>query len=116
MVEKMRIVNDQVKDPSGVLVTKSAAVNELWASHSERLLSRPPPNEPPNISATLSFSLRISVEPPSATEIQAAAKILKNGKSSGEDHTSAEMIKVSIAALIKFWTAFFATIWEKVKL
>ena len=36
-------------------------------------------------------------------------------KSPAEDRISAEMIKVSVAALITFWTAFFATIWEKKK-
>ena len=116
IVGKKRTVNGPARDKSGVLVTEPGAVNELRASHFERLLNRPPPDEPPNIPATPCLSLNISMEPPSATEIQTAAKRLKNGKSQGENHMSVEMIKVSVAVPIKFWTAFFATIWDKEKL
>ncbi|KAK2717691.1 hypothetical protein QYM36_006462, partial [Artemia franciscana] len=78
IVEKGHTVSDPVQDPSGVLVTKPAAVNELWVCHFKRLLNGPPPTEPPNIPATPFFSLNISMEPQSATEIQAASNKLKN--------------------------------------
>ena len=113
IVGKRRTMNGPLQDLSGVLVTELAAVNELWPSHFKRLHNSPLPDEPSDINATLFFSLNISVESPSAVEIQAAANWLQNSKSPGEDCISVEMIKASAAALITFWTAFFATIWEK---
>jgi len=40
---------------------------------------------------------------------------LRNGRWQGEDCITADMIKVSVAALITFWAIFFATVWEKEK-
>ena len=114
--KKSSIQHGPVTDPSGILITQQSDVNEVWASHFEKLLNRPPPEDPPEIPATTLFSLDISTDPPSSTEIIAAAKKLKNGKSPGEDRISAEMIKATVMTCIKFWTALFAVIWTTAKI
>jgi len=88
---------------------------KVWAVNFEKVLNRPSPPNTADISTAPFLDLQINTEEPSTEEIVQAALKMENGRASGSDKISAEMIKASLGACITLWIAFFACIWKSKK-
>jgi len=84
IVGKRSKTDGPVKDESGRLLTDPDKVNEAWATHFEKLLSRSSPADPPDIPSTPLLNLAVDIEATSRGEILKAATKLNSGKSSGD--------------------------------
>lgn len=66
-----------------------------WVEHFEEVLNSPPLAEQPHIPKAR-ISLQIKSDKPTKTEIKAAVKQLKTGKTAGPDSIPPEALKVDI--------------------
>ncbi|XP_065565735.1 uncharacterized protein LOC136030594 [Artemia franciscana] len=89
--------------------------DERWASHFEKVLNRPRPDDPETVPDTRFLQIDVSADPPSTEEGTTAVKKLKNGRAPGVDGITAEMLKVSLRAYIFVWTALLVAIWNNEK-
>ncbi|XP_065568786.1 uncharacterized protein LOC136032404 [Artemia franciscana] len=107
IIEKKRASDGPVKNENGILVT---------GHEDEKILNRPPPDEPISILEDLKISLDINTEPPTEDELLKAVKKLKNGRSPGDGRITAEMLKCTMDTCVTYWKDFFGTIWTTAKL
>ena len=85
IIGKNRTSDGPVKDENGILVTGPEEKKEVCANHFEKILNRPPLDEPISIPEDPQILLDINTEPPTEDEALKAVKKLKNGRSSGDD-------------------------------
>ncbi|XP_065584026.1 craniofacial development protein 2-like [Artemia franciscana] len=89
--------------------------DERWASHFEKVLNRPRPDDPETVPDTPFLQIDVSADPPSTVEVTTAVKKLKNGRAPGVDGITAEMLKASLRACMFVWTALLVAIWNNEK-
>ena len=90
---KFQSTNDvPIKDKNGGLLTTEDEQKARWAEHFKDVLNRPAPNEEAIITEAIR-DLEIDINLPNRQEIITAIKLLKNGKSPGQDNLNAELFK-----------------------
>ncbi|KAI4901974.1 hypothetical protein NFI96_006075 [Prochilodus magdalenae] len=87
-----------------------------WKEHFQEILNRDTPEEPPQEEEEEIEELDIQVEAPTIQEIKRAVKDLRNGKASGADQITAEMLKADTEQTSKEMKRIFDLIWEKEKI
>ncbi|KAK2172879.1 hypothetical protein NP493_923g01022 [Ridgeia piscesae] len=78
-----------IKDKNGNVLTSDEDQSKRWREHFEKLLNRPPPQNPPDI-ATAEDVLHTTQ--PSKADIEKATHHVKRGKASGADKIREDMI------------------------
>ena len=101
-----------IKDKNGTILNTPDQQKRRWAEHFHELLNRPAPETRANIIPAES-QLPINCQVPTVTEIKAAIKSLKNGKSAGPDGIPAEALKADIDTTAKMLHPLFKQIWSK---
>jgi len=106
-----------VKDDEGNLITNTTAKQTQWKDYFEKLLNNVI-TDPNQRSKLLNSSVRfprleVNEEPPSTTEILAAIKKLKNGKSPGLDNINAELLKHGNLELAEELATLYECTWSK---
>ena len=104
-----------VKDENGDVISDPQKADERWASHFEKVLNRPRPDDPETVPDMPFLQIDVSADTPSTEEVTTAVKKLKNGRAPGVDGITAEMLKVSLRACIFVWTALLVAIWTNEK-
>ena len=104
-----------VKDENGDVISDPQKADERWASHFEKVLNRPRPDDPETVPDTPFLQIDVSADPPSTVEVTTAVKKLKNGRAPGVDGITAEMLKASLRACMFVWTALLVAIWNNEK-
>ena len=106
-----------VRDKSGKVISDPDAQRKRWKEHFEELLN-PPECEADlsdldNLDSNPSFNyLGENDGPPTADEISAALKKLKNYKSPGVDDISNEQLKYGASGMIDYLVALFEKVWS----
>ena len=101
-----------IKDKNGNVLTSDEDPLKGWREHSEELLTRPPPQNPPDI-APAEEVLQIHCERPSKVEIEKAIHHMKRGRDSGPDKIPAEAIRADIKTSTEILHDLFGKIWEQ---
>jgi len=105
-------VGGPIKDKRGKLLTTEKEQEERWTEHFQEVLNRPSPNITAEI-PECDIDLCINTDQPTKTEIIAAIKNLKNGKSPGQDNLDAELFKADPELSADILQPLFSAIWEE---
>ena len=101
-----------VVNKDGLLLTTEKDQLERWAEHFNNILNCTEGNNVTPDIQPFGEPLDISEELCSKEEIKRAVKQLKNGKASGVDNISAELLKVDIDTSSNILHYLFSSIWE----
>ena len=101
-----------VKDVDGNAIFEKEAQNKRWTEHFEKLLNRPPPNNPPVI-LPARRDLSINCEPPTHEEIVKAIKLLNPNKAAGPDTIPPEALKADLETTAQILQGLFLKIWNE---
>ena len=88
-----------VGDQNGNLISGKEETLQRWTEHFKEVLNREEPNQPINDDEVNEEHIdieEIDIREPSRIEIRNAIKQLKNGKASGTDSITAELLKADI--------------------
>ena len=109
---KFHSTNDvPIKDKNGRLLTTEDEQKARWAEHFKDVLNRPAPNEEAIITEAIR-DLEIDINLPNRQEIITAIKLLKNGKSPGQDNLNAELFKADPELTADILQSLLPSIWE----
>lgn len=110
---RTKSTNDNIKKADGTFVRSSSERLDRWKEHFEDLLNHDAPQGPPaQPMPTNPPETALSDEEPTAQEVRAAIKSLKNGKAPGADNVTAESIKAGGEVLFKRLHSLIQLIWR----
>ena len=100
-----------VKDKDSETITDEAKERATWAEHFQEILSRPPPQVPPDIPPAAN-QLEVNTNPPTKAEVSKAIKSLKSGKAAGPDGIPPEALKADVQTSTEMIHPLLMKIWE----
>ena len=111
LVGKFRSPEGPVKDKTGRQIVGEEQQRKRWKKHFKELLTRPPPQNPPDI---LPAAQDLDIESGTLTrdEIRMAIRQLKSAKEAGPDGIPWEALKADIETTVDMLYPLFEKIWE----
>ena len=102
---------DSVRSKEGILQTKEEEVKKRWKEHFAEVLNRPPLTRS-EVESKACEALKIETGPVTHAEIRTAIEQMKNGKASGVDGVTTELMMADLKTTVAVMYKLLLKIWE----